>query len=88
MRYLVVVSVKWWHVVVAHNVLSMIWVFRADGDDVVLCMVPSPTRDSIPLTRYLNRPTAFSLASLLALRLQNTTAWSHLNTLMIRLMFM
>ena len=41
--------------------MSMIWVFRADGDDVYLLMVPSPTRDSIPLARYLNRPTAFSL---------------------------
>ena len=39
------------------------WVWRSQRHviDVYLFTVPSPTRDSIPLTRYLNRPTAFSL---------------------------
>ena len=37
------------------------WVLQPVDDDIVLSMVPSPTRDSTSLARYLNRPTAFSL---------------------------
>ena len=43
------------------SLMSMDWVARHDSIDVSLVMVPSPTRGSTSLTRYLNRPTAFSL---------------------------